>query len=303
MLHFTINEFGVIMDKKRTVQRISNKKRGRPKIRFNFMVLVIITAITFALCFILYMIKANISGDALDDKSDSDSGMTVTQQTTDEQPDGQTASDPAEEQPSSEAPAGTDPSIKYPLPASAAMDASYFENCCLITDSTLLEIGKYSDLEDVLGSSALNAANCMSASISSTYGNVTAYQTIQLKKPMNLYLMLGSDIGTSTVEDMISSYTTLVSNLHNYLPDMKIYVMQIPPAPSGSTTATPDIVDQYNSKLLDMAKNLGVYCIDTNTALRSSDGTIDDNYWDYDSGKLTEEGYKAVSGYILTHTA
>ena len=290
------------MEKKHTVQRISNKKRGRPKVKFNFMVIIIITALTFVACFILYMIKLNVSGDALDSDSDSDTKVTVTQQASAESSTDPSASAQNDE-PATAAPAGPDPSITYPLPASAAADASYFDNCCLITDSTLLEMGDHSGLKDVLGNPSLNAANCMTASISSTYGNVTAYQTIQLKKPMNLYLMLGSDIGTSSVDDMISSYTTLVSNLHNYLPEMHIYVMQIPPAPSGSITVTPDIVDQYNSKLLDMAKNIGVYCIDTNTALRSSDGTITEEYWDYESGKLSESGYKAVSAYILTHTA
>ena len=287
------------MEKKHTVQRISNKKRGRPKVRFNIMVLIIITAITFVACFILYMIKANVSGDALDNDKEP---TTVVQQATAEQSTGAEEAASDAEQPAT-VPAGPDPSITYPLPASEAKDSSYYDNCCMISDTILLDMGKHTDFEDVLGSSALNASTCMSATIASTYGNVTAYQTIQLKKPQNLYIMLGSDIGTSTVDDMISSYTTLVSNLHNYLPDMKIYVMQIPPAPSGNITVTPDIVDQYNSKLLEMAKNLGVYCIDTNTALRSSDGTISENYWDYDEGKLTEKGYKEISSYILSHTA
>ena len=58
------------MEKKGTIQRISNKKRGRPKVRFNFWILVIIFALSFMGCFALYMIAANTNDDFLDDSDD-----------------------------------------------------------------------------------------------------------------------------------------------------------------------------------------------------------------------------------------
>lgn len=297
---------GVNMEKNHTIQRISNKKRGRPKVRFNFMMLIIIPLLTFLTCFILYMVSANINGDFLDeDESSSADTIVTTEAVTDSEGNTLAASDNTN---SSEAADTTvqnisqDGSIAYPLPQSEAADASYFENCCLITDSILLSMPKYSDFEDVIGNSALTAKSCNETTIASAYGNITAYQTMQLKKPMNLYIMLGSDIGTSTVDEMISSYTTLVTSLHNYLSETHIYLMQIPPAPAENPTITPEIVDQYNTRIMDMAKSLGVYCLDTNTALRSSDGTIADDFWSYDDSALTEEGYKTIAGYILTHT-
>lgn len=287
------------MEKKHTVQRISNKKRGRPKVRFNFMVIVIIALITFAVCFVLYMIKANVSGDALNNDNDTKERIqeaTTSVQTT------EAASSAGSEETTEPLKPGPDPSIKYPLPATAAVDPSYFGKCCMIADKTLLDMPNHTSFKDVLGNEALNAFNCNTASITSTYGNVTAAQTIQLKKPENLYVMLGCDIGVNSTDDMISSYTSMINQLHNYLPEMHIYIMQLPPAPAGSMTVTVEAVDQYNSKLLEMAKTLGVYCIDTNTALRSAEGTISEEYWDYESGKLSEKGCKAISDYILTHT-
>ena len=288
------------MEKKHTIQRISNKKRGRPKVRFNFMVVVIMTLITFAVCFVLYMIKANVNGDALSNDNETKTAETTTTAQTTEAASAQ-ASQEAQDTTEAEKP-GPDPSIKYPLPATAAVDASYFEKCCMIADKTLLDMPNYSSFKDVLGNDTINALNCNTTAITSTYGNVTAAQTIQLKKPENLYVMLGSDIGVNSTDDMIASYTSMISQLHNYLPDMHIYIMQLPPAPAGSMTVTTEAVDQYNSKLLEMAKTLGVYCIDTNTALRSADGTITEEYWDSENGKLSEAGCKAISEYILTHT-
>lgn len=292
------------MDKKHTVQRISNKKRGRPKVRFNLMVVIILTALSFVACFVLYMINANVTGDVLDsDDSSEKTTVTASETSTDESGASSETQDGSQSETETEAPAPqSNSNIAYPVPQSEAADASYFENCCLISDQTLLSMSQYSDLKDVLGSSQLNAANCNETSITSTYGNVTPYQTIQLKKPMNLYIMLGSDIGTSSVDDMISGYTKLVTSLHNYLPEMHIYVMQYPPAPAGSETVTAELVDSYNTRLMEMAKSIGVYCLDTNTLLRSSDGPIGEEYWDTESSKLTEDACKAISGYILTHT-
>lgn len=134
------------------------------------------------------------------------------------------------------------------------------------------------------------------------YGTVTVYETLQIKKPMNVYFMLGSDIGTVTVDEMISNYTTLVSNLHAYKPDMNIYVMQLPPVAADTTTVTNELINEYNTKLLNMANTVGVNCIDTNTALKSVEGTLSAEYWSADTGTFTDEAYKTIAGYILTHT-
>lgn len=288
------------MDKKHTVQRISNKKRGKPKVRFNFMIIVIICLLVFAICFVFYMVNANVKGDVLDDDDDTASAPQVTTAEVQQGTDTQQQSETTLEAPT------IDQGIVYPLPQSEAKDKDYFENCCLITDGTLLSISKSTDFSDIIGNSQLGAANCNTMTVSSSYGNLKPYEIIKVKKPKNLYIMLGYDIGTSAPEDMISNYTTLVKNIRSFLPDMKIYIMQLPPVPATtqeSSAMNNDIINSYNSKLLDMAKSLGVYCIDTNTALRGADGAISGEYWSEDDGWLTSKGYKAIADYILTHTA
>ncbi len=288
------------MAKKRTVQHISNKKRGRPKVKFNFGVLVVIFVLSFAGCFALYMLAANLNDDFLNDSSEKN----IVQ----EQPDSssESASDSLEE-PSGEAEKTSESQaasgIANPIPQSEAVDVSYLESCCLITDSTLLKMADYTSLKDVIGNEQLGAAVCNDQKVESTYGTVTVYQTMQLKKPVNLYIMLGNDIGTSSVDDMIAAYTTLVNGLHNYLPDTKIYIMQLPPVYSDSETLNNELVNQYNSRLLDIARNTGVYCIDTNTALKSAEGNLSEEYWNAETGELSESAYKAISDYIRTHTA
>lgn len=284
------------MEKKGTIRHISSKKRGRPKVRFNFWILVVIFALSFLGCFALYMIAANTHDDFLDD---SDDKVVVQEQAT------EPASDEGETQPATETPPPDEnkPEIVNPVPQSAAVDESYFDSSCLVTDSTLLEMGAYTGFKDVIGNAQLNAVSCNEVNVESNYGTVTVYQVMQLKKPINLYLMLGSDIGVSEADDMISAYTELVKDIHSYLPDTKIYVMQLPPAAYDTEAVTNEKINLYNGKLLGMAKSVGVYCIDTNTALKSAEGVLSEEYWDAETGKLSENAYKAISDYIRTHTA
>ena len=287
------------MAKKRNVQHISSKKRSRPKVKFNFGVLVLIFVLSFASCFGLYMFAANTNDDFLTEETKN---KIVVQK----QPEGD-ASDAAASDgntvPGGETPSSAPEAAVNPIPQSEAVDVSYFDSCCLVSDSTLLEMGKYTSFDDVIGSDELNAAGCRNIQVDSDYGTIKIYEIIQFKKPSVMYIMLGSDIGTSSVDDMISSYSSLVSDLHNYLPDMKIYIMQLPPVIYDTETVTNDLINQYNSRILDMAKSTGVYCIDTNTALKSTaEGRLADEYWDGESGKLSEEAYKKISDYIRTHT-
>ncbi|MBQ8181143.1 MAG: hypothetical protein IJ010_04120 [Ruminococcus sp.] len=283
------------MAKKRTVRHISSKKRSRPKVKFNFGVLIIIFILSFGACFALYMIAANTQDNFLKDEK---SKKSVVQK----QPDEKTDEAPEAEAPT-DAPSSAPIAAVNPIPQSEAVDASYFDSCCLVTDSTLLAMGDYTSLDDIIGSTELNAAGCRNVQVVSDYGTIKVYEIIQFKKPDILYLMLGSDIGTSSIDDMVNSYSTLVDDLHDYLPDMKIYIMQLPPVIYDTETVTNDLINQYNSKLLDIAKKSGVYCIDTNTALKATaEGRLADEYWDYENSKLSEAAYKKISDYIRTHT-
>ncbi len=282
------------MDNKRSIRK-SSKKRNKPRVRFNFWVMFIIFVLSFLTCFILYMLAANFNDDFFEDEFDE---LPISEE---QQPgeDPQDTSEGSQELVDSET---EKTEITNPVPQSEAADASYLESCCLVTDQILLDIKNHTDFKDVIGNASLNALNCNETKVVSNYGTVTIYDTIKIKKPADLYLMLGSDIGADSIDEMINSYTTLVSNLHAALPDMKIYIMQLPPVIYDTETASNDKINEYNQRLLDMANSIGVYCIDTNTALKSADGVLEEQYWSAESNSLSEEGYKTICGYILTHT-
>ncbi len=285
------------MAKERTVQRRSKKKKDRPVVRFNFGLMLFLFLFSFTACFVLYLLAANFNSNFFADEFGSNE--VVTEKTT-----APTEAVPASSETVEETEAVSS-DVNNPVPQSAAMDSSYLDSCCLITDATLLQMSEFGGFQkaNVFGSAELNAANCTTTKVDSNFGNETVYDIIKNKKPNELYIMLGCDLGTSKTEDMIASYTTLVNNLHGSLPSMDIYVMQLPPVIYDSDVKSNEKVNDFNNRLLAMCNTIGVYCIDTNTALKNESGALKEDYWSYDTLTLSNEAYKAVSDYILTHTA
>ncbi len=293
------------MDKKRNVQKRGTKKRSKPKLRFRFGTLVVIFILGFASCFVIYMIAANFNDDFFVDEFDK----TLAELENEGEQDAASSTEPEEPSAAEDDPAPTENAdtapVVNPVPESAAADSSYFENCCLVTDNTLAGMKSYGKFAEanVFTDPQLGAASCNSAKVESSFGYLTPYEIIKDKKPSVLYIMLGSDLGTSDSDEMIANYTAFVNNLHTSLPSMKIYVMQLPPAIYDSDTVSNEKINTFNTQLLAMCNTLGVYCIDTNTALKSEEGKLPEDYWSYETLSLSEAGLKAVSDYILTHVS
>ncbi len=283
-------------EKSRTIQRISNKKRGRPKVRFNLAILIVLFVVAFGLIFLFYMLAANADDDFLEKEFGAASEIQLTQPDIAEQPVTEENDDEQEE-----TTAPVKKNITNPVPQSDPMGSEYFDSCCMITDGTLLQMAEFTDFKDILGSDALNALNCNTTKIATNYGTVTASEAVQIKKTNNVYIMLGSDIGTDSVDEMIENYTKLVSDICSARNDLNIYVMQLIPARSDA--AKNEIINDYNSKLLKLANSNKVYCIDTNTALKNQEGSLDEQFVDTETGKLNDAAYRTIADYILTHTA
>lgn len=281
------------MEKNRTVQHRKGKKKGRPKVRFRFGTLLMIFILSFVACFVLYMSAANLNENFLNDEFGSSTAEPVSEEPS-------AASDkPSDDVVTENNSSGT----VNPVPQSEKLESSYFDNCCLITDSALAGISSGFSEGSIFGGNDINTSNVMSVKLESSFGSLSAYDIVKQKKPQTLYIMLGSDLSTSSADEMIVSYKSLVSAFRSSLPDMEIYVMQYPPVLYDTDTLTNEIINNYNNKLLMMCNDLGVYCVDTNTALKSEDGKLNEEYWSYETLTFSEQGYDKIIEYILTHTA
>ena len=283
------------MAENKNKKKTSGKKKVKQKIKFNFGVLIVIFVLSYLGCFVLFMTAANLNDDFF--KDEFTNNMTITEE---EEPASEEAT--AEIVQEEETQPTETVKVNNPVPQSKAQDSSFLENCMIITDSTLLDIGNYSKFRDVIGNENLNAKGCNSIKVESSYGIISVYDTIKIKKPDTVYIMLGSDMGESTLEEMIASYASLIANLHSSLPAMKIYIMQYPPTIYDDGEFTNEKINEYNSSLLDIANKAGIYCIDTNTALKGENGALDERFWSYEEHKISSEGYSEIVKYILSHT-
>ena len=258
--------------------------------------MVIIFGLSFAVCFVLYMVAANLDDNFFDFESSQSQDSEISADNSADTDISENISDSAENDSSIN-------SVVNPVPESERADDSYFDNAWILADSTLLDIKFNTTIKNVIGSSQINAVNINETKLDSVYGNITAYQNLQIINPETLYIMLGSDIGTSSVDDMINSYSNFIADIKSSLPDTKIYIMQIPPVYTDSETLTNETVNDYNSRLIKLADSYSVYCIDTNTILKNNTGTLSDEYYSSETNTLTSQAYSAVYEYILTHTA
>ena len=275
-------------------KKTSGKKKAKQKVKFNFGVLIMIFILSYLGCFLLFMTVANLNDDFFKDEFTNNIKITEEEPTT-EQIQQETVQEDIE-QPTEKV------KVNNPVPQSQAQDKAYLESCMIVTDSTLIDIGDFAKFGDVIGNTNLNAKGCNSVKVESSYGIISVYDTIKIKKPDTVYIMLGSDMGESPLDEMTASYTSLIANLHSSLPTMKIYIMQYPPTIYDDGEFTNDKINEYNSKLLETANKAGIYCIDTNTALKGENGALDERFWSYEEQKLSSEGYNEIVKYILSHT-
>lgn len=282
------------MDKNRNVHH-KKKKKLKPKVRFKFGVVVMIFIFSLAVCFLIFMFKANTDDTFLQ----IEFGSSITETPDDSNKDSEQDTIDKKNEPSTTAAVSK---ITNPVPQSETADDSYFSGCSLMTDGTLVGMKGIGFADDsVFGGDNINVGDAMTAKIESSFGALSPYEIIKQKKPSTLYLMFGKELGTSSVDAIITSYTNLISSIKSAVPDVKIYVMQYPPVLYDSDTLTNEMVNDYNNRLLIMCDSLGVYCIDTNTALKSESGKLNESYWSYETLTLSTEGYNKVKEYILTH--
>ncbi len=281
------------MEKSRSVQRKKIRKKGGPKLKFKIGVIFTFFFLSLALCFLIYMFNVNVNDNFLEEEFGSSALITS---------DDANNSDAIENSEEDESSALLKTSMSNPVPQSEEMGAEYFASCSLITDNTLSAMGGIGfSKETVFGGNEFTISTVMTTKQDSTFGTLSPYEIIKQKKPAALYLMFGVEIETTPVDTVIAEYSSLIGSLKAAVPEMKIYVMEYPPVIYDTDSLSNEKINDYNSKLVNMCDGQGVYCIDTNTALKSEAGKLDEKYWSYETLTLSQEGFQKVSEYILNH--
>ena len=310
---------------RKPAQNNSRKKRKRrrgPLIRFRFGILISIWIFSLLICFAHYMYDRNFNPDKdvfvkKTPKAETSVQTPETSKPAEEPVNSAaapTAESKAEEQstPAEESSGVTIPGKINPVPESEPQTAEYLQLCAFLGEKTIHSFGE----AGLLGTMNVYASDTLTLSNYDTEYVMLNGTTIRILSAINgakcpIYLMFGTEqLAAGKKSDQVSDYfSALLYAVKSRAPSAEIFVLSIPPvtaaAEKPADKKTPAVlnseIDNYNSKLLELANEANVYYVDTNTALRNDSGRLDPQYAEEDGIHLTADAGRIVLDYILKH--
>lgn len=194
---------------------------------------------------------------------------------------------------------------------SPEVDDSYFDDAVFLGDS--LTVGMtylpYVNQDNVLGVTGIHLHQVLDNKAYPTRSGrmTTAVRAVEERKPAKIYLMLGTNgLAYTDMEDMIKDYTRLVTLLKEDNPDADIYIQSIPPATQSyvrnNSGFTVKKVVEYNTALLNMAKEQECYFLDTYSQFVTESGYLPRSLSSDNGVHLNDDAYDIMFRYLKTHT-
>lgn len=231
-------------------------------------------------------------------------------QTTQENQDGQTGE---------EAPAKTD---TVPVPESAPVDASWFDDAAFVGDSVSVTLANYNSSYGTLG----KAKFFCSVSLSQT--NALSYQAGNERLPeypagsgqhpriedgiaasgaKKVYLMLGMNCIASGVDRVSQDLVTLVSKIQEKSPGIAVLIESVTPMTADSPRADGSLnnftIQEFNEKMKAICQEKQWYYVNVAEAVTGDQGALKAEYsGDKAMGiHFNYDGAAAWANYLLTH--
>ena len=231
-------------------------------------------------------------------------------QTTQENQDGQNGE---------EAPAKTD---TVPVPESAPVDASWFDDAAFVGDSVSVTLANYNSSYGTLG----KAKFFCSVSLSQT--NALSYQAGNERLPeypagsgqhpriedgiaasgaKKVYLMLGMNCIASGVDRVSQDLVTLVSKIQEKSPGIAVLIESVTPMTADSPRADGSLnnftIQEFNEKMKAICQEKQWYYVNVAEAVTGDQGALKAEYsGDKAMGiHFNYDGAAAWANYLLTH--
>lgn len=128
---------------------------------------------------------------------------------------------------------------------------------------------------------------------------------VALKKPEYMVITLGVNGISFMSEDYFKKeYGKLISSIQDASPDTKIILQSIFPVATNYESLKSinnELIDTANRWIVELADSYGTKYVDTNSALRGSDGWLISSYQNGDGLHLTAEGLNIELNNLRTH--
>ena len=211
------------------------------------------------------------------------------------------------------------PNVSWYVPASAAVDSSFFDDAVFVGDSVSLKLTNYHLSTAALGNAAfltsgsLGVANAMwdlyrEDAVHPSYQGetVTVVDGIAKTGRQKVYLMLGiNDLGLYGVEGTIENFKTLTADILSRSPNVTFYIQSVTPILEDYGSLTKAKIDEYNALLSEYCREQGWYFVDVASVLRDQNGYLPYDYCsdpDVMGIHFTDLACEIWVDYLRTHT-
>ncbi len=199
-----------------------------------------------------------------------------------------------------------------PVPASERVKSTYFDDAVFIGDSITTGISLYDVMSNatVWASTGAGLTNILTKEIATVpgVGDMTILPALDAVQPGKIYILLGANSLAADLNDVIAVYSSTLDQIIAHAPNAVIYVQSAFPINESiysikyNRVVTNAVIDDFNSRLLELCGQKGVHFLDVNSYFRDESGGL--------SAESTSDGLHIHSDlyldwfdYLKTHTA
>jgi lysophospholipase L1-like esterase len=196
-----------------------------------------------------------------------------------------------------------------PVPESAAVDTSYFDDAVFIGDSRTEGFLLNTGLANTTGYcyKGLTVDTAFTNPVISKDGDkVSVMDALRTTNFSKVYIMLGiNEAGWIYSDLFIQKYGQIIDEIRNINPDAQIYVQSILPVSQEVSEhhsyLTKTKIDEYNALLQQMAADKSVYYVNCKESVENEDGFLPAESA-VDGIHLKRDACNVWLDYLLTHT-
>ncbi|GMQ55672.1 hypothetical protein AN1V17_00640 [Vallitalea sediminicola] len=196
-----------------------------------------------------------------------------------------------------------------PVPLSETVEESYFDDAVFIGDSRTEGFMLYSPPSKALSYTykGLMVDTVFTSEVIKKDGNkIPVMEAIEDAHFNKIYIMLGiNETGWVSTDTFIEKYEKIIDSIRESHPDADIYIQSILPVSHKVSSRHSYIknskINEYNSRLLGMARDNGVYFIDVAEAVTNENGCLP-NEAAADGIHLKKPYCQKWLEYLKTHT-
>lgn len=198
--------------------------------------------------------------------------------------------------------------FEKPLPASAPVPLTWFDDAVIIGDSRAQGLRDYLGEPEGLWLTQMGL-NVRTARTSTAFlvdgRRVSVAQAMEGKRWGKVYLTLGvNEAAWMEEETFLREYAGLIDDLRAIQPHIPIYLQTIIPVTLSRASARApgnDLLAGHSALLIRLAREKGVYLVDAAAALTGPSGALPAEY-SADGLHLSDEGNRIWLSFLRTHT-